>query len=126
MNLKRILKGALIRMVVYPLVILVGVFVVVGAMAWWDESSNTRRSPDPSQDAATIDLGEYLALTDGISYERATQIVGNGGIEASRSAIGGTVTVMIQWDGIGGFGANANAMFQDGKLISKAQYGLRY
>ncbi len=32
---------------------------------------------------------------------------------------------MYMWEGSGSTGANANAMFQGGKLITKAQFGLK-
>jgi hypothetical protein len=32
---------------------------------------------------------------------------------------------MYRWDGAGMLGANLNAMFQNGKLVTKAQFGLR-
>lgn len=34
-------------------------------------------------------------------------------------------TVMVQWENPGVFAGNMNAMFQNGKMISKAQFGLR-
>lgn len=34
-------------------------------------------------------------------------------------------TVMHMWEGEGQIGANANAMFQGGKMISKSQMGLK-
>jgi hypothetical protein len=43
----------------------------------------------------------------------------------SRSNIAGIVTVMYGWTGRGGMGANMNAMFQNGGLVMKAQFGLQ-
>ena len=34
------------------------------------------------------------------------------------------VTTMWMWEGKGSIGANANVMFQDGKVVNKAQFGL--
>lgn len=36
----------------------------------------------------------------------------------------GITTVMFMWEGTS-FGGNMNAMFQNGKLVTKAQFGLR-
>ncbi|RKF23598.1 hypothetical protein D6851_02465 [Altericroceibacterium spongiae] len=52
-------------------------------------------------------------------------IVGSPGEVISENELGGIRTIMVQWDGENGFGANANAMFQDGKLIQKSQFGLK-
>ena len=119
------LRGILIRIVLYPLVIFGGTLVVVVGLSWFEEFGTTGRRPNPAEDAATIDLFEYNSLSDGVSYDRAVEIVGYRGTEVSRASGGGIVTVMIQWVGYGDMGANANAMFQDGHLISTAQYGLR-
>jgi hypothetical protein len=43
----------------------------------------------------------------------------------SQSGSGRYTTIMYMWEGRGGLGANMNAMFQGGKLIAKAQFGLR-
>ncbi|RWE60638.1 MAG: hypothetical protein E5V24_12620 [Mesorhizobium sp.] len=46
------------------------------------------------------------------------------GEELSSSEFGGYETVMYIWDG-NGFGGNMNAMFQNGAMVSKAQFGLK-
>lgn len=60
-----------------------------------------------------------------MSYAQVVAILGEPGTELSRSFIANITTVMYQWMGQGSLGANMNAMFQDDKLISKAQLGLR-
>ena len=68
----------------------------------------------------------FAALKDGMSYEDAVAILGRAGEKMSESEIGGVQTVMYQWKADrGSLGANMNAMFQDGKLILKAQAGLK-
>jgi hypothetical protein len=76
-------------------------------------------------DQEGVSLAQFNRLEDGISYDEAVQVLGRPGVEQSRSAIGGLVTVMYTWQGAGIPGANMNAMFQGGRLISKAQFGLR-
>jgi hypothetical protein len=58
-----------------------------------------------------------------MSYKEVVKILGTDGEIISESDIGGTKTVMYQWQS-SGFG-NMNAMFQNGKLISKSQFGLK-
>lgn len=79
---------------------------------------------DPPINDPGISADEFAQLTPGMSYEEAIAIIGSPGEVISESAIAGTVTRMHQWKGESGFGPNANAMFQDGKLVSKAQFGL--
>ena len=70
-----------------------------------------------------LTLQHYGELRDGISYRRAASLLGSAGEEVSSTNIGGVRTVMYKW-GSGGM-ANMNAMFQDDKLVSKAQFGLK-
>jgi len=77
-----------------------------------------------------VTLNEYLAVNDSISYSAAVNIIGNYGEEISRvhtDAIPGIMdsfdTIMYQW--VNPDGSNMTAMFQNNKLISKAQFGLK-
>lgn len=72
-----------------------------------------------------VTLAKFEQLRDGMSYADAVRVLGTPGTEQSRSSIADTTTVMYTWQGVGSFGANMNAMFQDDKLITKAQFGLR-
>ncbi|EMI19026.1 hypothetical protein RMSM_04049 [Rhodopirellula maiorica SM1] len=64
----------------------------------------------------------WANVREGMTYNEVIAIIGPPSEELSSSEIGGIRTVMYKWDGV--FLANANAMFQNGKLITKAQYGL--
>ena len=69
-----------------------------------------------------VTLREFEQLSTGMSYEEAVAIIGAEGDIQSENEIMGIRTVMYTWsNGI----ANMNAMFQDNKLMSKAQIGLR-
>lgn len=73
-----------------------------------------------------VTMAGFNALENGMSYEDAVTILGRAGEKMSESEIGGVQTVMYQWKADrGSLGANMNAMFQDGKLILKAQAGLK-
>ena len=74
--------------------------------------------------ATTITAAEFNQISTGMSQADVEAIIGGAGQLISENEIAGTRTQMFQWEGEGGFGANANAMFQDGKLIQKAQFGL--
>ena len=72
---------------------------------------------------AGITLANYERLQTGMTYAQACEILRKSGTETSRSEMVGYVTVMYSWqgDGVG----NMNAMFQNDKLVSKAQFGLK-
>lgn len=72
--------------------------------------------------AAGVNMDRYNILKAGMSYAEAVAILGSEGTEISSNDIGGAHTVMYQWKA-GAF-ANMNAMFQNDRLISKAQSGL--
>ncbi|MFL9828719.1 NINE protein [Rhodoplanes sp. SY1] len=81
-------------------------------------------APEPARPCkATLD--HFLSLREGMSYPEASRIIGCPGTEMSRVDLAGHSTVMVGWNGEGIFGGNMNAMFQNGALISKAQFGLR-
>ena len=56
-------------------------------------------------------------------------ILGGEGTVLSESTVGEgeyrITTVMYQYDGVGVHGANANFMIQNGKVVSKTQFGLK-
>lgn len=68
---------------------------------------------------------EFNRLHEGMTYEQATQVIGSEGEVLSSSEFGDLRAVMYKWDGSGSFGANMNAIFQNDRMISKAQFGLQ-
>jgi hypothetical protein len=67
-------------------------------------------------------MAEYDQVQKGMSYEQVTSIIGTMGTEISRSDLARHTTVMYSWKNANG--SNMNAMFQDGELVIKAQFGL--
>ena len=107
------------------------VFVVIGALNRQSNPSPPAALDSPSSVSTEasgsthgVDRAAFQSLKTGMSYKRAVAILGSEGEEMSSNEMGGTKTVLYKWEG-GGFGANMNAMFQDDKLISKAQMGLK-
>jgi hypothetical protein len=82
-------------------------------------------TPEPAANSPRISLSEFNNISEGMTYEQAVKIIGSNGELMSESSVGGISTKMYTWKGEGSLGANANAMFQNGKLITKAQVGLR-
>jgi hypothetical protein len=81
-------------------------------------------TPEPEVNDPGITAAEFSAIQTGMSPDEVAAIVGSPGEVISESDVAGYRTVMVQWDGETGFGANANAMFQNGRLIQKSQFGL--
>lgn len=83
-------------------------------------------APNPlvgSGAAPVVTLGEYEQIREGMTYQEVSGVIGAAGQELSRSDVAGYATVMYSWSNENG--SNMNAMFQNGKLVNKAQYGLR-
>ena len=74
----------------------------------------------------TISKSEFDQIKSGMTQKEVTEIIGGPGETISESGNKGEPfhTVMIMYEGEGKTGANANFMFQDDKLINKAQFGL--
>ena len=75
----------------------------------------------------TINKDEFTQLKNGMTYQEAVSIIGGEGEVMSEVGSPGDSmhTIMYMWKGEGDIGANANAMFQGGKLNTKAQMGLK-
>jgi len=69
-----------------------------------------------------MNAANFARIREGMTFDEVVAIVGQPSQLLSSSEIGGIKTAMYQWDA--GIVANANAMFQDGKMVSKAQFGL--
>lgn len=78
------------------------------------------------QSTCRVTLGQFEQLRDGMLLEEAEYHLGCKGVLISSSSFQGTQIVMIQWDGYGMLGANMNAMFENRRLVMKAQMGLKY
>ena len=72
-------------------------------------------------------MAEFNKITTGMTYRQVVEIVGVEGELMSEVDIGYSeyATRIYCWEGNGTAGSNANVTFQGGKVISKAQIGLR-
>ena len=93
------------------------------------ETKDTKAEPEEKTEsnAATISKAEFEKLKTGMSYKEAVEIIGGAGEMLSETGTVGEElhTVMYMWKGEGQLGANANIMFQNDKLNTKAQAGLK-
>ena len=73
---------------------------------------------------AAVTMKQYSKVKMGMTYSEVVQILGEPDQELSRTELSGYTTVMYMWEG-NSLGGNMNAMFQNGKLVNKAQFGLK-
>ena len=71
-----------------------------------------------------ITLAEFNQIRPGMTYTEVQNIVGSAGTLMSESGFGEYYSFMVMWYEDDYSGANANVLFQNGIVVSKAQYGL--
>ncbi len=84
------------------------------------------QKPDGSVErpaAKRITIADYEMLREGMSYEEAARAIGQYGLELSASNVLGYRTVTYIWRNEDG--SNITAIFQNDRLTSKGQFGLR-
>ncbi len=85
--------------------------------------ANSPPSPTPEPTPYRITAQHYHLLRNGYSIAQCNTLVGVEGTEVSRTGDGQYELIMISWSNSNG--SSMNATFQGGKMISKAQLGLR-
>jgi hypothetical protein len=83
---------------------------------------STSNNEQQADERANVTKAKYNSVQAGMSYDQVRELMGQPGEEISRSEIGGYVSVMYIWKNSDG--SNMNALFQNGKLLNKAQFGL--
>ncbi len=77
-----------------------------------------------SGDDVEITLDQYNSIETGMSYDEVVEILGGEGSLLSDTEIAGSKSQIYMWNGTS-LGANANITFSDGKVMAKAQSGLK-
>lgn len=70
-------------------------------------------------------LAEFYELEIGMPYAAARDIIGCEGEILSQVSLGGTNSVMVGWDAQTAMFGNMHATFQNGRLVSRAQFRLK-
>jgi hypothetical protein len=78
---------------------------------------------DKQAGRADVTLSQYQRMAMGMSYAEVASIIGAPGEEQVRSQVASIETVMYKWASPSG--ANMSAMFQNDRLVQKAQSGLK-
>jgi len=124
-------RGGCIKFFGYSALALVALIVVLAiigspkpnpALTGTDSAASGGGSSSGSYSMKRITANEYAGLYDGMSYSQAVAVIGEPGEETSRTDMAGYVTVAYSWKNYDG--SNAIVMFQNNKLVSKAQFGL--
>lgn len=114
-------------------ILILFVLGVIGSLM--NESTTSSSKPEaglkiPSLGKQIVTFDEYQKIQNGMSYSGVVSIIGAEGEEMSRNKIDGVPgvmnsveTIMYQW--VNSNGSNMNAMFQNDKLMQKAQFGLK-
>ncbi|AHV98968.1 hypothetical protein [Paenibacillus sabinae] len=75
----------------------------------------------PVDDNAKMTMADFLSIKEGMRLYDVVKIVGGTGELLSE----GYGTEIYSYEGVGDLGANAIITYTDGKVVSKAQYGLK-
>lgn len=93
-----------------------------------DDAQRNLRTLQQDFSKVTVSKSEYDRIEHGMSYAQVVRIIGSPGEQMSSNRIDGqgvmpnVRTEMYMWQN--GNGSNMNAIFQNDKLIQKAQFGL--
>ncbi|WP_010545652.1 DUF3862 domain-containing protein [Sphingomonas elodea] len=118
-------KSGSFKKIVLGVFAAVVILIVIGSVAGGDKKAGGASTAAAVEAPASgVTMEKFKALRTGMSYADAQKILGGPGEEMSSSDVAGIKTVMYMWQGETP-GANMNAMFQNGKLIQKAQFGLQ-
>jgi hypothetical protein len=72
-----------------------------------------------------IDYATFQKINMGMSYKSVVKMIGTKGAITASSDEGVYNTFVVTWDGYGDLGVNVAITFQNNKVVSKAQYGLK-
>ena len=104
----------------------------VAGLSQFNEPTTKRKAglSIPSLGKQLVTFAEYKKIKDGMSVQEVASIIGAQGEEMSRNKMDGIKgvqdpieTIMFQW--VNRNGSNMNAIFQNDRLIQKAQFGLK-
>ena len=86
--------------------------------------SKATREQTNRQSSAGVTLSNYTQLKKGMSYAEVVKILGKEGTNTgAKHSLPGTKVVQYLWNGEDG--GSMTALFQNNRLISKAQSGLK-
>ena len=115
-----------ISIALLSIIITVLLLITIGTIYDSNNTSSVSNDFEEIVDKRLITLNEYHRLRIGMSRGEVYNIVGSYGEKISESSTDGYRVTMYSYDGYGSTGANAQLMFENGRLSTMAQYGLDY
>lgn len=115
------------KVITFILVVII-LGVVVGMNGSENKNNNNNSiltSTTAEQKQEKLNLEKFNKIQTGMTYQQVVDIIGEDGTVLSESEIANIKTTIYSWYGEGSIGANANVTFQNGKVTSKAQFGLK-
>ena|SRR5215203_4185339 len=85
-------------------------------------SAAANAQPDTS---CAVSAAQFAQLRVGMTYADVIAVIGCTGYVMVDQSAGRPPTVMYSWQGQGIPGANMNAIFHNGRLVMKRQFGIR-
>lgn len=112
-----------IGLYIFLFLLLVG-FIVIG---FFGSSTDHVYNNSANKNDELISLEEFNKIETGMTYEQVKEIVGSDGTLTSDVSVGDEKyhTQIYMWYGNKITGGNANITFQNGKVVGKAQVGLK-
>lgn len=99
-----------------------GGIVILLAIIWYIDLISDNKQPNID---STISLSEFNQVVPGMSYDEVVAVIGCEGTMNSQSGTGNYILTMMSWEGNGATGSNAVITFENGRVASKSQYGLK-
>ena len=119
----------LLRNVALGALIVVGVSSVIAIRANTptpSEAAVVQEKPaTPKAEPCGATLAEFYKLRTGMSYLDVKRIIGCDGEISSQVEMAGINTALVSWQATDRFIGSMNATFQNGRLMAKAQFGLK-
>ncbi len=110
---------------IVAIIIVVTLFAAILIIRPFKSSTNTNTSTSTYSQEILIDYNTFTQIRNGMTYKQVEKLIGKEGTLLSSYGEGEYNTFIMQWNGYGTIGANATVTFQNNKVISKAQFGLK-
>lgn len=108
---------------IFLFLLLIG-FIMIGIFG---SSTDKVYENSANKNDELISLEEFYKIENGMTYEQVKEIIGSDGTLTSDVSMGDEKyhTQIYMWYGNKITGGNANVTFQSGKVVGKAQVGLK-
>lgn len=118
---------------IVALVVVIAGALIAGAIAYVSTADAGRQAVQSFDNyealeqsyASGVTLAQFNAVQSGMTRAEVETVLGPGTLMSQVDMGRFGSSEMYTWDGAGGFGANMNVTYSDGRVTAKAQLGLR-